>query len=63
MEIIKKFRSETAHIVRNAFSKHCAFSIHGHSYIYEVGISGKVKDDGMVLDFKRLLPRFYQNVN
>ena len=56
MRIIKKFKSETAHIVRNAFSERCAFSFHGHSYIYEVAIDGGVKEDGMVLDFKRLTP-------
>lgn len=56
MEIIKKFKSETAHIVRNAFSKRCSFSVHGHQYLFEVGIEGPVQSDGMVLDFKRLSP-------
>jgi len=57
MKIIKKFKSETAHIVRNALSTRCAYSIHGHSYIYEIGIKGNVSEkDGMVLDFKALTP-------
>ena len=56
MEIIKSFKSETAHIVRNAFSKRCSFSIHGHKYFFEVGIEGPIQADGMVLDFKRLSP-------
>lgn len=56
MRIIKRFKSETAHIVRNAFSERCAFSFHGHSYVYEVAIDGNIQGDGMVLDFKRLIP-------
>lgn len=54
VEIVKSFRTETAHIVRDAFSKRCAFSFHGHSYLWEVGIEGPVQEDGMVIDFGRL---------
>ena len=55
MVIVKKFDTETAHIVRNAYSKRCAFNVHGHSYVYEVGISGEVNpEDGMVIDFGNL---------
>lgn len=57
MKITKQFKSETAHIVRNAYSTRCAYSVHGHSYIYEVTIEGDVDSKcGMVLDFKRLSP-------
>ena len=54
MQIVKTFSTETAHIVRNAFSRRCAFSIHGHNYVYEVCIEGDVQEDGMILDFKKL---------
>jgi 6-pyruvoyltetrahydropterin/6-carboxytetrahydropterin synthase len=57
MLITKQFKSETAHIVRNAHSKRCAYSIHGHSYIYEVTLKGEVNEkDGMLLDFIRMEP-------
>lgn len=32
MKIIKKFKFETTHVVRNALSSRCTYSIHGHSY-------------------------------
>jgi 6-pyruvoyltetrahydropterin/6-carboxytetrahydropterin synthase len=57
MKITKQFRSETAHIVRNAFSERCRFNVHGHSYLYEVSIAGEIEEpSGMVLDFKQLEP-------
>lgn len=55
-EIIKTFKTETAHIVREAVSERCKFNVHGHSYVWEVGIKGPVKPNGMVLDFKELQP-------
>lgn len=57
MRIIKSFKkTETAHIVRNAFSERCKFNFHGHAYFYEVALDGKVQENGMVLDFKQLSP-------
>jgi len=57
MNIIKTFKTETAHIVRNAVSDRCRFNVHGHSYKWEVTISGDVKEEnGMVLDFIELKP-------
>ena len=55
-EIIKTFKTETAHIVRGAVSERCKYNVHGHSYVWEVGIEGPVKTNGMVLDFKELQP-------
>lgn len=53
--ITKQYKSETCHIVRNAYSERCKFNLHGHQYLYEVTIEGPiVKEDGMILDFKRL---------
>jgi len=57
MNIIKSFETETAHIVRNAVSRRCRFSVHGHSYKWEVTVSGNVNPiNGMVLDFIELKP-------
>lgn len=50
--IRKLFKFEMAHVVRNAWSKRCAHSIHGHSYVAEIFLSGEDLDNaGMVLDF------------
>jgi len=55
MEIRKIFKTETAHIVRNAASLRCRYNIHGHSYIFEVFIEGPVNEKtGMVIDFTEL---------
>lgn len=55
MIIRKMFKFEAAHIVRNAVSERCKYSIHGHSYKVEIFIQGSVdKTDGMVLDFIQL---------
>lgn len=56
MTSIKKvFKTETAHIVRNAISERCRFNVHGHSYKWEVIIEGPMDPiSGMVLDFKEL---------
>jgi 6-pyruvoyltetrahydropterin/6-carboxytetrahydropterin synthase len=41
-----------AHIVRNAWSRRCSHSIHGHSYTAEIMIESKEFDSGgMVMDF------------
>lgn len=55
--IEKIMKSETAHIVKNAASTRCRFSVHGHSYIWEIGLEGDISPNtGMVLDFKELKP-------
>ena len=52
MIIRKQFKFESAHIVRNAVSERCKFSIHGHSYTVEVFLHGEVDPKtGMLLDF------------
>lgn len=57
MEIVKKFDFEMAHIVRNAWSKRCSHSIHGHTYTAEIFLtriseSEDVCDAGqMIVDF------------
>ena len=52
MIIRKKFKFESAHIVRNCTSQRCKENIHGHSYIVEVFVKGNQLDNGfMVLDF------------
>lgn len=53
--IVKELETETAHIVRNAVSERCKFNLHGHSYKWEIAITGEIKKTtGMVLDFKEL---------
>lgn len=52
MLINKKFKIETAHIVRNCSSERCSKSIHGHSAIIEVRLKSRGLDNGaMVFDF------------
>lgn len=54
--IIKKFKTETAHIVRNAFTKRCQ-TLHGHSGLWELYVNGPISEEtGMVIDFKALQP-------
>lgn len=55
-KIKKTYGTETAHIVRDAYSERCKFNVHGHSYSWEVEISGNLKENGMVLDFGELKP-------
>lgn len=51
MLIRKKFRFEAAHRLLSSYSQRCR-GIHGHSYVVEVFIDGKVNlNDGMVVDF------------
>lgn len=55
MEIRKKFKIETAHIVRNCSTEKCKKSIHGHSAIIEVFLtSNKLDNGGMIMDFSLL---------
>ena len=55
--ISKTYKTETAHIVRNAFSERCKFNVHGHSYKWVVSIKGEVNpESGMVIDFGALKP-------
>lgn len=52
MLIRKKFKFESAHIVRDCSSERCKKSIHGHSYIVEVFLESDQLDNGnMVVDF------------
>lgn len=54
--IVKTYVTETAHIVREAVSERCKYNIHGHSYTWEIIITGPIQENGMVLDFKQLKP-------
>ncbi len=55
ISIVKQFKTETAHIVREAFSSRCRHSVHGHKYVWEVALNGEISEkDGMLLDFKKL---------
>lgn len=52
MLITKKFRVESAHIVRNCTSHRCSHSIHGHSAVIEVAFEAHSLDNAqMVYDF------------
>lgn len=63
MKIKKTYRSETAHIVRGAFSERCRYNIHGHSYKWELEVSVVTSSEdegqnplglnsaGMIIDF------------
>lgn len=52
MVIRKLYRIESAHIVRDAVSKRCSHSYHGHSGVFEVFFKSNALDAaGMVYDF------------
>jgi 6-pyruvoyltetrahydropterin/6-carboxytetrahydropterin synthase len=52
MQIRKLFKYEMGHIVRNAWSRRCAHSAHGHSYQVEFTFcSDSLDNGGMVTDF------------
>lgn len=53
MEIRKIFKAEMAHRVADAYSTRCR-GVHGHSYIFEVGLVGGLDCVGMIMDFKEL---------
>jgi len=51
MEITKKFKFELSHRLIDSYSEKCQ-SIHGHSYICEVTLTGeKLDSTGMLMDF------------
>lgn len=56
MKIIKRFTSETSHIVRGATSIRCHNNVHGHGYKWLVTLEGDLQSNGMILDFKDLKP-------
>lgn len=52
MKIRKKFKVESAHIVRNCTSRRCSHSIHGHSGVVEIILTADNLDYAqMVCDF------------
>ena len=52
MRIRKQYKFESSHIVRNAVSRRCSHSFHGHSGIVEVFFKSDHLDrGGMVYDF------------
>ena len=52
MKIRKKYRVESAHVVRNCTSERCSHSIHGHSAEIEVLLQSYYLDNAqMVYDF------------
>lgn len=52
MIIRKKFRVESAHIVRNCTSHRCSHSVHGHSAVIEIFLEARGLDNAqMVYDF------------
>ncbi len=52
MEITKQYRTETAHRL-HLHEGRCKY-IHGHSYLWEITVRGKVNEEGMVMDFRDL---------
>jgi len=55
MHIIrKKYRVEMAHQLASACTGACHETIHGHSYVVELLLTGPLNDDNMVRDFGSL---------
>ena len=52
MIIGKEFRFDSAHKLEN-YSGKCG-NLHGHTYILQVSIQGKVQENGLVLDLAEL---------
>jgi 6-pyruvoyltetrahydropterin/6-carboxytetrahydropterin synthase len=53
MRVVKRFRFEAAHKLGAGYKGPCA-RLHGHSYVVEVEVEGRVNEQGMVVDFKLL---------
>ena len=54
MLIQKQFKFEGAHIVHDAYSRRCSYSVHGHSYRADIGLYAPANALGpgqMVMDF------------
>lgn len=57
MIIRKLFKFAGAHMVRNADTKRCSQSLHGHNYFVEVFLSGDgLNQAGMIIDFGLFKP-------
>ena len=50
--VTRQFYTETAHRLLN-YNGHCS-NIHGHSYRWLLTFEGEIKEDGFVIDFKKL---------
>ena len=57
--VVKRTSLDSAHYLPNYVGK-CR-SLHGHHWVVEVGVTGEIAPDGMVLDFK-LLSEFLRGV-
>ena len=54
MIIRKLFKAEVAHRVRYAYTTRCQ-GLHGHSYLFEIFLTGQTQDNAqMLMDFKLL---------
>ena len=54
VSITKQYRTETGHRLCSKDAGACA-NVHGHSYLWEVEISGAVNEEtGMIMNFKEL---------
>jgi len=60
IEITKVFRIEAAHFL--PYHKGKCRNPHGHSWKCEVTISGKVREDGMIMDFADLKTLLEQQI-
>ena len=49
MVVSKKISFDAAHFLPN-YEGRCR-NMHGHTWVVELGVKGKVKEDGMVIDF------------
>lgn len=52
VEVTKEFKFEAAHFIPEHVAA-CKY-LHGHSYKLFVSVTGPIKEDGMVMDFKDL---------
>jgi 6-pyruvoyltetrahydropterin/6-carboxytetrahydropterin synthase len=60
IRITKHFNFEMAHALVD-YNGACK-NIHGHSYVLEVTLKGKIKKDGFVIDFKELKTIVNKNI-
>lgn len=54
IKIAREGSFEMAHRLGTAYTAACCETIHGHSYRWEVELFGKVREDGMLLDYGQL---------
>ena len=67
MDVVKTFRFDAAHRLPNVPEGHKCGRLHGHTFVVEIHVSGKVAEEmGWVIDFadiKKVFAPFYDQLD